>query len=104
MKYLLVYYGGSAGATPEEQQKAMEEWGKWFGTLGPALADGGAPFSGKVNTISPAGSVSDGPKGEGASGYSILEADSLDAAVGMVKGCPLLSTGGTISVYETYEM
>jgi hypothetical protein len=33
-------------------------------------------------------------------GYSILAADSLDAAAALAKGCPLLAAGGSIEVYE----
>jgi hypothetical protein len=37
------------------------------------------------------------------SGYSIISADSLDAAIALVKGCPVLSSGATIEVCETFE-
>ena len=37
------------------------------------------------------------------SGYSIISADSLDAAIALVKGCPVLSSGATIEVRETFE-
>jgi hypothetical protein len=44
------------------------------------------------------------PETEGsASGYSII-ADSLDTAVDMAKGCPVLQGGATISVYETFAV
>lgn len=39
-----------------------------------------------------------------ASGYSIIKADSVDAAVEMAKGCPVLQGGAQISVYETFEV
>jgi len=39
-----------------------------------------------------------------ASGYSIIKADSLSAAVEMAKGCPILQSGGQISVYETFPV
>ena len=39
-----------------------------------------------------------------ATGYSILEADSLDAAVTLAKGCPVLQGGAGVSVYETFEV
>ena len=48
------------------------------------------------------GSISDG--GGSASGYSILSADSLDAAAEMAKGCPVLQGGATITVYETFAV
>ena len=38
------------------------------------------------------------------SGYSILTADSLDAATTMAKGCPVLAGGGKIAVFETFNV
>ena len=37
-------------------------------------------------------------------GYSILDADSLDAAVEMAKDCPHLAAGGTVTVHATFEV
>jgi hypothetical protein len=37
-------------------------------------------------------------------GYSIIEADSLDAAVELVKGCPILQSGGSVEVGETFDV
>jgi hypothetical protein len=39
-----------------------------------------------------------------ATGYSIIKADSLGAAVEMSRGCPILQSGGQISVYETFPV
>ena len=36
------------------------------------------------------------------SGYSIVQADSLDAAVALAKGCPVLAGGATVLVSETF--
>ena len=100
--YLLLYSGGKMPETQEAQAAVMAAWTAWFGELGSALKDGGNPFTGQAKSI-----ASDGSVGEGAgsaSGYSILEADSLDAAVAMAKGCPVLQGGATISVYETFKV
>jgi len=104
MKYVLAYYGGGMGGTEAEQAAIMQEWMGWFGGLGSALADGGLPFSGAVSNIRPDGSHKDGPIGEKVTGYSILEADSLDAATELARGCPVLKSGGSIAVYETIPM
>jgi hypothetical protein len=82
----------------------MKAWMNWMGELGDALKDGGNPFTPAVKSIGADGSVSDGPAGSMASGYSIVKADSLDAAVEMAKGCPVLAGGATISVYETFAV
>jgi hypothetical protein len=96
--FLLAYTGGAMADTPEEQQKAMEAWMGWFGSLGEAIVDAGAPF-GASSSVGAGGSVTEG----GASaltGYSILKADSLSAAQEMAKGCPVIANGGAVEVYE----
>jgi len=97
--YVLVFHGGGMPETPEEGAKVMKAWTDWFQTLGEALVDGGNPAS-RTKTISASGSVSDDPGGP--SGYSIIKADSLDAAVALAKGCPVLQAGASIQVVETF--
>jgi hypothetical protein len=97
-KYVLAYKGGGMGESEAEQQEAMTQWINWFGALGDAVVDGGNPF-GPASSIASNGAVSEG----GASaltGYSIISADSLSEACEKAKGCPVLSSGGSIEVYE----
>jgi hypothetical protein len=100
--YALVYFGGSEPASEEEGKAVTDAWMAWFGTLGDAVVDGGNPF-GPSATITPGGAVSD-RGASGATGYSILRADDLAAATAMAQGCPQLAAGGTIEVYETFEV
>ena len=104
MKYLLVFYGGGMPETPAAQARVMKQWGTWYGKLGAAVVDAGNPFSGAVNKIKPDGTVSRGPIGQRATGYSIVEANSLDSATKMAKGCPILKSGGQVAVYETFNV
>ena len=101
--YVLLYSGGKMPETEAEQKAVLKEWEGWFGKLGSSLVDGGDPFTPKAKTIGSDGKVSDGPVGGMASGYSIIKADSLDAAVSMAKGCPVLKGGAKISVFETFH-
>lgn len=97
--YLLAYHGGSPGRTEAERSKIMAAWGKWFQQLGPAVVDGGNPV-GRSRTIKSGGAVSEGGGANPVSGYSLIKADTLDAAVKLAKGCPNLESGGTIEVAE----
>jgi hypothetical protein len=103
VKYVLVYYGGGMPATPAAQARVLKQWEKWFAKLGPSMVDGGNPMSGAVNKIRADGSVAKGAIGKKASGYSIIEATSLDKATKMAKGCPIIRSGGEIAVYETFN-
>ena len=101
--FVLLYSGG--GAMPEseaEQAAIMQAWGAWMGGMGEALIDGGNPTSASQGVGSD-GSVG-GPAVTGVTGYSIISADSMAAALEIAKGCPILQGGGQVSVYETFRM
>ena len=97
--YLLLYTGGAA-PTPADRDKVMAEWGGWFGKLGDKIVDAGNPF-GQAKNLSNGGSVHDGSVvSPAATGYSILKADSINSAAELAKGCPVLKSGGNVTVYE----
>jgi hypothetical protein len=101
--YMLVYSGGNGVSEDEAVRNAQyAEWGAWFEQLDSAVVDGGHA-SGAAKTVGPGGSVSDGGS-LGLTGYSIVSADSLDAAVELAKGCPVLGIGGSVDVYEAIAM
>jgi hypothetical protein len=97
-RYVLAYLGGSMPETEAQGQKLMEQWMNWFGALGESVVAGGNPF-GPSSTIGADGRVSEGGRSK-LTGYSIIAAESLSEACGKAKGCPVLSSGGTIDVYE----
>jgi hypothetical protein len=76
--YVLLYKGGGVPATEEKQQQVMAAWNDRFGQVGQAMVDGGNPF-GPSRSVAPDGTVSDNAP-SGMTGYSIVKADSLDAA------------------------
>jgi hypothetical protein len=96
-KYVLVYQGGGMAETEEAQQAAMAAWGAWFASLGPAVVDGGAPFGASA-------AVGGGSSKSSLTGYSILEASDLGAAVKMGEGCPIIADGGRVEVYEAIDV
>jgi hypothetical protein len=98
--YVLLYRGGQMPESEEDQAASMKAWNAWFQELGSAVKDGGNPIMpGASKTIAADGSVRDGAGS--ASGYSILTAESLDAATELAKGCPVLQGGAEVEVYET---
>lgn len=99
--FLLAYHGGGMPETEEEGARVMAAWGEWMGSLGAALVDGGNPIS-QTTTIATDGSTSPGGGGNAVTGYSVISAASLDEAVELAKGCPILASGGTIEVGETF--
>ena len=101
-KYLLAFKGGQHARERGGAAQVMKAWEAWFTSIGAAVADPGNPSS-FSRTISVDGTV--GPQGPASlSGYTILSADSLDAAVALAKGCPVLAGGSSIEVIETVDV
>lgn len=101
-KFIFAYHGGKMPDSPEEGARVMQAWQDWFGTLGAAVADGGAPC-GPSKTVQSDQSVSDDGGANPLSGYSLVEAADLNAATEMAKGCPILEHG-TVEVAPLMEM
>jgi len=101
-KYVFIYAGGQMNDTPEEQERAMQAWMGWFGTLGSDVVEMGNPF-GASSTVTADGSARDGGA-SGLGGYSVIEAASLADAASKAKGCPVLAGGGTVEIYEALSV
>ncbi len=103
-RFLLVFTGGGMPETPEEQEAVMAAWGRWYQDLGQAVTDPGNPLGTAKNIAG--GAVTDGAvSSPPASGFTILNADSMDAAVEMARGCPILEgNNGQVTVYEAMAM
>lgn len=98
--YLLIYSGVGWDILPSSaKEQARDAWSSWFQQLGSAVVDRGNPVGGgQAKTISDEGNVTDPPFT--ITGYSILQAESFEAAVSLAKSCPLLSSSGQVSVVE----
>jgi len=102
-KFIFAYHGGGMPETPEEGQKVMAAWTAWYEQIGPNLADGGAPV-GMSKTVTENG-VEDNGGSNPLSGFTVVNADSIDAAIEMAKGCPIVGhNNGTVEVAECMEM
>ena len=93
---LFVVYGPSAD-TEEDRAAGMAMMAEWYRALGSALVDPGAPFTA-------ARTVSDGSVGTAigpnATGYNMVQADSMEAATKLAAACPLLKHGRQVTVFE----
>jgi hypothetical protein len=104
--FLFVYRGGDeayAKMTPEEIQQNMEKWGNWIrqGLQQGWMTDPGDALTPEGRVVNSKKVVTDGPfveSKECVGGYSVVKADTIDAAVEYAKGCPALLTGGRVEV------
>jgi hypothetical protein len=105
-KFLFVYRGGGdadSNLTPEEMQQQMQKWQTWIGEGMQKgwLVDMGDALTPEGRVVRPKKVVTDGPFVESkeiVGGYSIVQADTIDAAAEFAKGCPGLLYGGTVEV------
>lgn len=102
-KFLFVYHGGSTPPDKESRARVMDAWGRWFAGMGPAVVDGGNPVGQSTTVLSDRSVVPDGGANP-ASGYSIVQAASLEAALAMAKECPILQAKGSIEVAAIIDM
>ena len=102
-KFVFIYHGGEMPQTEEEGARVMAEWEAWFGAMGAAVIDGGAPV-GMSSTLHSDGSVTADGGANPTSGYSLVSADNIDAAIELARGCPILKAKGSIEVAEAMEM
>jgi len=103
-KFIVLYSGGMepSGTTPQQRDASMKVWETWFKGLGKSIVEMGAPFAGS-RTLSSSG-VQEGNGGLLPNGYSIFQANDLEAAAKLVKDCPGISEGGKVHVFELVPM
>ena len=106
--YMLVCVGGIHPSDADEAARVAQAWGAWFGRLGATVSNPGSPF-GPAKTLAAGGTITDGAPC-GLTRYTVIAAESLEAAAEIAKDCPHLhsfgSTGvcGTIEVYEALQV
>ena len=94
-KYVIFHYGFEM-PTPE----IMEGWSKWFASLGDKMVDPGSPL-GPGREISPSGTKELPVGKDSLTGYTVINAKSLDEAETIAKACPMITS---VRVYEAKSM
>jgi len=100
-QFILAYHGTPNFENPEDGPKFRELWMQWVKDLGDAAVVPGQPV-GMSKTVGPQG-VEDHGGSNPLSGYSIVEAQDIDAALEMAKRCPHTQFA-TIEVAELVSM
>lgn len=101
-QFVIVYLGGDQPSSPEEGKQHMSKYMDWLSSLGDSAVSPANPLK-NTCTVHPDGTVTAG----GAtlmSGYTIIEADSMEAALSIAKACPFRDVGGSLEVSELMPM
>ncbi len=101
-QYVITYLGGDQPSNPEEGKKHFSKYMDWLKSLGDSAVSPANPFK-DTRTVNPDGTVTTGST-TSMSGFTIIKADSMEAALSVAKACPFLDIGGTIEVSELMQM
>ena len=103
-KFVFAYHGSQdPNMSAEEGEALMAAWMGWFGGMGDALVNHGNPVgkSWRVDNTGASEGVADSPL----SGYSIVQAENIQAACELAKGCPdVLRGSGWVEVAPLVEI
>jgi hypothetical protein len=101
-QYIIVYLGGDKPSSPEEGKQHFAKYKEWLASLGDSVVSPMNPFK-NTSTLDSDGTVSTGSTTT-MSGYTIIEAESIETALEMAKACPFLDIGGSLEVSELVQM
>jgi len=101
-QYMITYLGGDQPSSSEEGQKHFAKYKEWLSSLGDAAVSPMNPLK-DTNTVNSDGSVTTGST-TSMSGYTIIEAESMEAALSIAKACPFLEINGSLEVSELVQM
>jgi hypothetical protein len=105
-KFLFVYRGSyelKKQLSPEQMEQQMQRWNTWMqeGMQKGWLLEMGDALLPEGRVVNPKKVVTDGPFAEAKEilgGYSVVQAQTIDAAAEIAKGCPALLYEGSVEV------
>lgn len=101
-QYVFVYLGGNQPSNPEEANEHFSKYMEWLASLGDAVVSPTIPLK-DTHTVSPDGAIREGGA-SAMSGFSIITAESIEAALAIAQACPFLEIGGSLEVSELMQM
>jgi hypothetical protein len=110
-KFLFIYRNSRESMStmsPEEMQAMLQKWNAWIteGLRQGWMLDGGDGLKKEGRVLKERKVITDGPfveVKEMVGGYSVVQADTIDAAAEHAQGCPVFIRGGSVEVRELQE-
>lgn len=101
-QYIITYLGGDQPSNPEEGKQHFAKYKQWLSSLGDSAVSPANPLK-HTSTVNADGTVTTGST-TSMSGYTIVEAGSMEKALEIAKACPFLDIGGSLEVSELMQM
>jgi hypothetical protein len=101
-------YQAMPQGSPEEMQAMAKQWQDWIGSIAAQnkLVETGKRLSFDGKVVRPNNVVTDGPYTEikeSMGGYMFIKVESVDEAIELAQGCPILTIGGNVEIRETIQ-
>ena len=98
-----------AQPSPEQMQASVKHWQDWIGGIAAQnkLVNRGNRLEASGKVIRNDSTITNGPYAEikeSIGGYSVIKAESYDAAIELAKSCPIITLGGNVEVREISVM
>jgi hypothetical protein len=111
-EFILIFRNAPSGdpvPSPEQLKNISKPWQDWMGSIAAQnkLANRGNRLGVEGATVLPGNVITDGPYAEVKEilgGYIVVKTSSLDEAVELAKGCPILNIGGNVEVRDIVQI
>jgi hypothetical protein len=100
--FLIAYYGVYKPASTVAGIAQTQKWKAWVESLGDAVINPGTPL--QASKIVTSDGVTEDNNHNAMSGFVVIKAANMDAAVEIARSDPFLETGGKIRVSQMMEM
>lgn len=103
-RFVFIYHAPTTPAdaappSPEQMEAVMGAWNDWAASVGSGMIDFGTPLAGG-SRVSSDGTTA--PSARDVVGYTIIEADTMEAALDLAKAHPHLNMPGGCEI-EVHE-
>jgi hypothetical protein len=101
-QYIISYLGGDQPSSPEEGKQHFTKYKEWLSSLGNSAISPANPLK-NTSIVNSDGTVTSGSSTT-MSGFTIIEADSMESALAIAKACPFLDINGSLEVSELMQI
>ena len=101
-QFFITYLGGDEPSSPQAGRENFARYQAWLLALGESAVSPMNPLK-DTHTVRGDGSV-ENESSTAMSGFTIVEAESMYAALDIAKACPFLEIGGSLEVSELIQM
>ena len=101
-QYFIAYLGGNPPASQEEGKAHFARYQQWLQNLGDAVISPANPFK-DTHTLNADHSIVN-ESATTMSGFTIVQAESMQEVLDMCTTCPFLEIGGRLEISELVQM